>query len=264
MKQNAENDLLFLINTTSQVEKLLFEKNQNKLENANLFFHSILIRTNSILKSVLTLYSNSIENKIALYILLRPLTLDYLYLYYLIFVEMKDKDIETTKVILDNISNNCLKDGVKEYHNEFIRASKYFDKKERIEVERNFKKIFDFAIKSCTNNFSSIKFFEKDYTVISSKSIDSKVKIKQEYYEQLLAHYNFFSKYDHNTGVGYFDSIATKGYTKTIDNCIGLLKKSFIHLLFLIDLYNNMPEVRAIYNEMMRKQEKNTNDISKF
>lgn len=249
MKIDSIYNIEFLIKSSVQIEKLLIEVDKNN-DISNIYFRNCLLRINNIMQSVNILNENAIQNKFSIYILLRPLTLDFMFFYYIINFEIVKKSSKNDQLLyIEKMAFNHLIDGVKEYHSILTRNISSLDKLDREIFEQNFKKIYKFAIKNIPNNFSSIIFHEKYKEIpnVSVSNIMSKIKDRNDYVNRLAGFYSLFSKYDHNTGVGFIDYISSKEHVKSIEDCIVYLRKGYMNLLFLIDLKNDIADVRKVY-----------------
>lgn len=243
--------IIYLIETTKRLEKLIINKTERSLANTNIFLINSIIRTNRILISVNSLIKKAKENKYAIYILLRPLVLDYMYFYFIIYSVLKDKDRKCIKEFLDKNSFDNLLDGVQNYRDRVSDQISYKDKETRKEMIKNFKTIFFYAIKSDHSDFNQVLFhsMEKDSVEIKASTIFKKFKNKDSNILQLYDIYSFLSKYDHNTAVSLFDM-------KFVDNdelinvTIELIHKNFINLLYLVDIENEIDEVKEMIKEL--------------
>jgi hypothetical protein len=249
-----KQDIEFLINKSAEIEKLVFRQNDNKLETVNLFYQNILVRTNRILNSVYDLSFDLAKNKYAIHILLRPLILDYYYVYFIVNKYWDNEKGVLDKNSVENLAYLCLTDGVESYYKSIKKNLSYLSKEEKKDIEANFKKIFAFCIKDINVNFNNIEFDidkNNDESIVASK-IEKQLKNGNNNGDELKNLYDFFSKYDHNTIVGLIDYIIMSKDTILIEESIFMIRKNFVFLLLLVWSENKLSEVLELYNSELK------------
>lgn len=251
------NDLLFLINTTASLEKIITSNHKNGIETSNIFLLNSILRINKILNSVYILNEDKHRNNYSIFILLRPIILDLLFFNYIRNYLFYKKDYYEQKELLEKISENCILDGVKKYHKSIIEKCSETEIKE---IEVNFKKFFFFSIKDINVPFKNYQFHEsiKDYDINASYMFNKIHNINSQnkkMFDDLYFAYQHLSKFDHNTIISFYDNafqIENKNYS-SIELCINLIFNGIYHLFGLIMLENNLPELIELYNEYIEQ-----------
>jgi hypothetical protein len=245
--------LNYLIESSRLLEKLVKDKTNGRLINTNVFLINSIVRTNRILISVKELIKSKSNHKYALYIVLRPLVLDYMYFHFLLYSELIDKDRIYGKEFLSKISYDISLDGVKDYRDKVATQLSILDEKTKKEIVSNFKTIFSYAIKSDHPDFKQVLFhsMEKDTLEIKASAIIKKFKNKDSNIFKLYDIYSFLSKYDHITLVSLFD-IMYNNNEDILNETINLIHKNFINLLFLVDIENEIDEVKDMIKDLLK------------
>ncbi len=252
LMQNLE----FLIEKTAEIEKLVVQQNKNELETVNLFYHTILVRTNSILNSVYILSNQIDKNKYAIHILLRPLILDYYYIHFLVQKYWVKNNSILDKNNIENLAYLCLTDGVKSSYQSVRKSLNYLSEEEKKEIENNFKNLFAFCIKDIDVSFDKLEFdidLKNDESITASK-IEKQLQSGDINGDRLKKLYDFLSKYDHNTIVGYLDYVSLPKNTKIIEESIFIIRKNFIYFLLLIWEETKISEVLVLYNNELKNE----------
>lgn len=248
-----KNIIKNLINNSLELEMSIRNKKGFDLENSDLFLVNGLIRTKHILKSVNSLIDNFNENKYAIYILLRPLMLDYL-LYFYLFQEIEKENNEVLKKEkLQKLCFDCLLDGIDKL---------YFDIKRRyVNIELNealngFVNRYHWFIddKQDLNNLS-FKKRELILKNITASNLYSMINNKFKTIESLYFNYNLLSKYEHFTFFSLNHLTSKDGNHESIINeVVYLVNDFFRYLVLLIYIENKSKEIELYLTNIMNDE----------
>ncbi|CAM3887905.1 MAE-28990/MAE-18760-like HEPN domain-containing protein [Flavobacterium branchiophilum] len=224
-----------LINNSLELEMSIRNKNGNILENSNLFLVNGLIRTNHILKSVNSLIDNFNENKYAIYILLRPLMLDYL-LYFYLFQEIEKENNEVLKKEkLEKLCFDCLLDGIDKL---YLDIKRRYVNIELNEALNGFLNRYHWFIDD-KEDLLNLSFKKPELILknITASNLYSMINNKSKTIESLYFNYNLLSKYEHFTFVSLDHLTSKDGNHESIINEVVYLVDDFYRYLELL-IYN--------------------------
>jgi hypothetical protein len=235
------------------IEKYHSKSGEKKIVflNRDLFFINCLVRNKEIINSIKFLSSDLKTNKISIFILLRPLLLDSL-LYYYLFKLVKDKNAKERNNDLNNIIDDCMKDGVIQHYQMTkyeLNSNSNISVAEKKEILNNF--IIEFApfIIDSTDLFN-LKIQEPKFKIKATyiKNEFKKLDNNCPLFTRLFVFYNLLSKYDHNTIISIknhfnqnLDLVLFDGSVKMINDCF---------VLFIKIILNEKVDNEDLFNEL--------------
>jgi hypothetical protein len=242
-----------LINKSFELEMSIRNKNGIVLENSNLFLVNGLIRTNHILKSVNSLIDNFDENKYAIYILLRPLMLDYL-LYFYLFQEIQKENNEVLKKEkLEILCFDVSLDGIDKLYNNIKKRYVNTDLNDAL---TNFVDKYHSFIEVKEDIYNlSFKKPELILKNITASNMYRMINNKSKTIESLYFNYNLLSKYEHFTFIS-LDHLTSKdgNHEHIFNEVIHLVNDFFRYLVLLINIENKSKEIELYLTNIMKDE----------